>query len=217
MGRNRSLIVWSSIWMALVAVGLLMFMVSFLPAMNPPQCPDDELSLPDGSRCIIGANIGAGLLWLFSIGLTAVAALAMLITPPASLLVRAVRARRTGRPRSPSPSGQDAVALSLTRGTPDWAGRLPYAPPVVPGTAPGSNQMCLVSMVIGIVGVACLVLCAPLSAPLGIVAVITGAFGLGELRSSPSEGRRQAIAGISCGAGCVLVLIVILGWFVLTG
>lgn len=37
MGRNRTLIVWSSIWMALVAVGLLMFMVSQLPAMNPPQ------------------------------------------------------------------------------------------------------------------------------------------------------------------------------------
>jgi len=217
MGRDRSLIVWSSIWMALVAVGLLTFMVSRLPVMNPPQCPGDALSLPDGSRCIIGANIGAGLLWLFGIGLTAVAALAMLITPPASLLVRAVRARRPGRQRSAALPGQAAVALNLTGGTVDWAGRLPCAPPVVPGTAPASNQLCLVSMVTGIVGVVCLVLCALLSAPLGIVAVITGAFGLGELRGSPSEGRRQAIAGISCGAGSVLVQMVILGWFVVTG
>lgn len=217
MGRNRSLIVWSSIWMALVAVGLLMFLVSRLPVMNPPQCPDHLVSGPGGSRCIIGADIGAGLLWLFSIGLTAVAALALLITPPAWLLVRAVRARRTGRPRSAAPPGQDAVPLSLTRGTPDWAGRLPYAPPVVPGTAPGSNQLCLVSMVTGIVGVVCLVLCAFLSAPLGVVAVITGVFGLGEVRGGPSEGRRQALAGISCGAGSVLVQLVLLGLFVLTG
>jgi len=217
MGRNRSLIVWSSIWTALVAVGLLMFMVSRFPAMNPPQCPRDELSLPDGSRCIIGANIGAGLLGLFSNGLTAAAALAMLITPPPALLVRAVRARRTVTPRGAALPDQGPVALSLTQGTPDWAGRLPYAPPVVPGTAPGSNQLCLLSMVAGIVGVVCLVLCALLSAPLGIVAIITGAFGLGELRENPSEGRRQAITGISCGAGSLLVQIVILGWFVLTG
>jgi len=56
-----------------------------------------------------------------------------------------------------------------------------------------------------------------LSAPLGVVAVITGAFGLRELRGSRSEGRREAIAGISCGTGSVLVQMVILGWFVLTG
>lgn len=203
--------------MALVGVGLLMFMVSRLPAMNPPQCPGGELSLPDGSRCIIGANIGAGLLWLFGIGLTAVAALGMLITLPASLLVRAVRARRSGRPPRAAPPSEDAVVRSSTRGTPDWAGRLPYVPPVVTGTAPGSNRLCLVSMVTGIVGVVCLVPFALLSAPLGIVAVITGAFGLREVRGSPSEGRRQAIAGISCGAGSVLVLMVILGWFVVTG
>jgi len=203
--------------MALVAVGLLMLMVSRLPAMNPPQCPRYERTLPDGSRCIIGANIGAGLLWMFSIGLTAFAALGMLVTPPVALVVRAVRARRTGRHRSAAVPAMATVALSLTRGTPDWAGRLPYGPPVVPRTAPGSNQLCLVSMVAGIVGVVCLVLCALLSSPLGIVAVITGAFGLGELRGSRSEGRRQAIAGISCGAGSVLVQMVILGWFVLTG
>jgi len=217
MGRNRSLIVWSSIWMALVAVGLLMLLVSRLPAMNPPQCPRNELSLPDGSRCIIGANIGAGLLWMFSIGLTAVAALGMLLTPPAALLVRAVRAPRTGRPRGETLPSEGAMALGLTRATPDWAGRLPYAPPVVPGTAPGSNQLCRVSMVTGIIAIACLVLCALLSAPLGVAAVIIGAFGLGELRGSPSEGRRQAITGIICGAGSVLVLLTILGWFVLTG
>jgi len=217
MGRNRTLIVWSSIWMALVAAGLLMFMVSRLPAMNPPQCPGDELTLPDGSRCIIGANIGAALLWMFSIGLTALAALALLITPPASLLLRALGARRNRRLPSAARTSQEPVALSPMQGTPDWAGRLPYTPPAFPETAPGINQLCLISMVTGIIGGACLVLCALLSAPLGVVAIITGAFGLGELRESPTEGRRQAIAGISCGAGAVLVQLVILGWFVVTG
>jgi len=217
MGRNRTLIVWSSIWMAIVAVGLLMFMVSRLPAMNPPQCPGNELTLPDGSRCIIGANIGAGLLWMFSIGLTALAALGLLIGPPASLLLRAIGARRNRRPPGAAPPSQGPVALSPTRGMPDWAGRLPYAPPAFHETAPGINQLCLISMVTGIIAVACLVLCALLSAPFGIVAILTGAFGLGELRESPTEGRRQAIAGISCGGGSALVQLVILGWFVVTG
>lgn len=39
MGRNRSLIVWSAIWMALVAVGVLMFMVSTPPGDEPAAVP----------------------------------------------------------------------------------------------------------------------------------------------------------------------------------
>lgn len=154
---------------------------------------------------------------MFSIGLTTIAALGLLITPPASLLLRAIGARRNRRSPRAAPPGQGPVALRPTQGMPDWAGRLPYAPPAFSETAPGINQLCLISMVTGIIAVACLVLCALLSAPLGIVATLAGAFGLGELRESPTEGRRQAIAGISSGAGSVLMQLVILGWFVVTG
>lgn len=207
--------VWTLVWMALVALGLLMFLASRLPAMNPPQCPSSERSMPDGSRCIIGANFGSGLLWLFSIGLMVVAGVATLITPPTALLVRAIRARRAGR--SPAGPSHGGGAPTSTQPTPDWAGRHPYGPPVAVVPAPDTNQMCRTSMITGITAVGFLVLCALLSAPLGVVAVITGTFGLSDLKGRRSEGRRQAVVGISCGVGCLLVPTAILLWLVLTG
>jgi len=201
--------------MALVALGLLMVLVSRLPAMNPPQCPSNERSMPDGSRCIIGANFGSGLLWLFGIGLMVVTGLATVITLPAALLVRALRARRAGRSPAVLPS-HDAGASTLPQSTPDWAGRHPYSPPAVPPAAPGTDQLCLISMITGIAAIGSLVLCALLSAPLGVVAVITGTFGLREVRGRTSEGRRQAVVGISCGVGCLLMSTLILLWLVLT-
>lgn len=51
-------------WLALLDLGLLMVALVFTPLLNPPQCPDDATRMPDGSHCIIGANIGAGLLWM---------------------------------------------------------------------------------------------------------------------------------------------------------
>lgn len=50
-------------WLALLDSGLLMIAVVFTPPLNPPQCPDYAIRMPDGSHCIIGANISAGLLW----------------------------------------------------------------------------------------------------------------------------------------------------------
>ena len=51
-------------WLALLDLGLLMVALVFTPLLNPPQCPDYATRMPDGSHCIIGANIGAGLLWM---------------------------------------------------------------------------------------------------------------------------------------------------------
>lgn len=52
------------IWAAVGVLGMLLAAMAFTPPLDPPQCPDHATRMPDGSRCIIGANIGAGLLWL---------------------------------------------------------------------------------------------------------------------------------------------------------
>lgn len=47
------------IWLAVLVSGLLMIAAVFTPPLNPPQCPSYATRMPDGSHCIIGANIGA--------------------------------------------------------------------------------------------------------------------------------------------------------------
>jgi hypothetical protein len=75
-----------------------------------------------------------------------------------------------------------------------------------------SNQLCLVSMVLGIGAAALSFCCAFLGVPLGIAAVVTGIIGLSQVRADPrQQGRGQAIAGICCG-GASFVLV---GLFVL--
>lgn len=51
-------------WLALLDSGVLMVALAFTPLLKPPQCPDYATRMPDGSHCIIGANIGAGLVCL---------------------------------------------------------------------------------------------------------------------------------------------------------
>ena len=64
-------------WLALLDSGLLMVAIVFTPLLNPPQCPDYATRMPDGSYCIIGANIGAGLLWMAGVVLVVAGALGL--------------------------------------------------------------------------------------------------------------------------------------------
>ena len=57
-----------------------MIVAAFTPPLNPPQCPDHATRMPDGSVCIIGANIGAGLLWLVGIVVAFVGAISLLVS-----------------------------------------------------------------------------------------------------------------------------------------
>ena len=64
-------------WLALLDSGLLTVALVFTPLLNPPQCPDHATRMPDGSYCIIRANIGAGLLWMAGIVLVVVGAVGL--------------------------------------------------------------------------------------------------------------------------------------------
>ena len=68
------------IWLAVLAFGMLLIALSFTPVLNPPQCPDSATQMPDGSHCIIGANIGLGLFWLAGIALAFVGAVGSLVS-----------------------------------------------------------------------------------------------------------------------------------------
>ena len=84
----------------------------------------------------------------------------------------------------------------------------------------GSNQLCLVSMILGITGVASSLCCALLALPLAIGAMATGIIGLVQLQPG-QQGRGQAIAGLACGAVGLVVPIALLvfqvGVFSLSG
>ena len=68
------------IWLAVLAFGLLVIALTFTPGFNPPQCPDSAREVPDGSHCIIGANMGLGLFWLAGIALAFVGAVGSLVS-----------------------------------------------------------------------------------------------------------------------------------------
>jgi len=212
LARHRGLVIWSVIWVALVAAGLLMFLISRLPVMNPPKCPQYESALPDGSRCRIGVDFLPLMIGVFGVGLAALAALVALATPPSALALRALQTRRgrEGTARS------DRREATWTPGTPDWAGRYPYAPPAAPETAPETNDVCLASAVTGFCALGFLILFPLFSVPFGVVALTTGTFGLSELNGQPSEARRKALAGISCGGGALLVVLGAFVWYVVT-
>lgn len=76
------------IWLAVLVSGLLMVGAVVTPALNPPQCPSYATRMPDGSHCIIGANIGAGLLWMAGILVMVVGALGLFVSLVAVLWER---------------------------------------------------------------------------------------------------------------------------------
>ncbi len=65
--HGRALAERPLLWLVVLGVGLLMIAAAFSPPLNPPQCPSYATEMPDGSTCIIGANIGSGLIWLAGI------------------------------------------------------------------------------------------------------------------------------------------------------
>ena len=90
--------------------------------------------------------------------------------------------------------------------SPGWSGPPAYGQPLGPMPAGSStNQLCLVSMILGIASVAGSGCCFIVGLPLAIAGVATGFVGLSQVRDQPSQGRGMAIAGIACGAvGLVL-------------
>lgn len=71
-----------------------------------------------------------------------------------------------------------------------------------------TNQLCLVSMILGIASVAGSGCCFIVGWPLAVGGIATGFVGLSQVRDRPSEGRGMAIAGIACGAvGAVLPIL----------
>lgn len=66
--------------LALVVLGGLVSLASYLPFLNRPQCPAYATRMPDGSACIIGANIGVGLIWLLGIALAALGGASLVVS-----------------------------------------------------------------------------------------------------------------------------------------
>jgi len=82
-GTNRSI----AICACLCAAGLALLGATHLPILNPQQCPLDYTQAQvDRSHCIIGANIGTGLLWELGIFLAVVAGIALLMCVAARLV-----------------------------------------------------------------------------------------------------------------------------------
>ena len=72
-------------------------------------------------------------------------------------------------------------------------------------TAPPSNTLALVSMILGIAGIILNCCCWPLSVALGIAAIITGIIGLNKVKNGTGSGKGMALAGLICGiVGIVL-------------
>ncbi len=80
-GTSRSILISARLCMA----GLALVGATHLAVLNPPQCPSYATRMPDGSFCIIGANIGTGLLWELGIAMAVLGGLALLVCIAASL------------------------------------------------------------------------------------------------------------------------------------
>jgi hypothetical protein len=71
------------------AAGLALLGATHLPILNPEQCPLSYTQAQvDRSRCIIGANIGTGLLRELGILMAVVGGLALLVCLATGLLER---------------------------------------------------------------------------------------------------------------------------------
>lgn len=79
------------IWSAILIIGMLMLGSLYLPAVSPEQCPSNYTQAQvDESNCIIGANIGAGMIWLLGIAATGTGMLGLAI----ALLIRYIHEYR---------------------------------------------------------------------------------------------------------------------------
>ncbi|MGI8806262.1 MAG: hypothetical protein ACR2KK_00125 [Acidimicrobiales bacterium] len=80
---NRPIVIWS----AVSAIGVLMFAATYLPFVDLEQCPMHYTqSMVDSSNCIIGANIGAGLLAMAGIVIAVVGVLGLMVSLVARLV-----------------------------------------------------------------------------------------------------------------------------------
>jgi hypothetical protein len=69
------------------AAGLALLEATSLSILNPEQCPLEYTQAQvDRSHCIIGANIGTGLVWELGILMAVVGGLALLVCVAAKLL-----------------------------------------------------------------------------------------------------------------------------------
>ncbi|MGH9225616.1 MAG: hypothetical protein ACRD2W_17940 [Acidimicrobiales bacterium] len=67
-------------WSAVFSVGVVLFVASYLPVMNPEQCPASVTQAQmDESRCIVGSNIGAGLARMVGVVVTLAGGVAGLV------------------------------------------------------------------------------------------------------------------------------------------
>jgi hypothetical protein len=86
-----------------------------------------------------------------------------------------------------------------------------YGTPYGAPPAAGSNQLSLISMILGIISLVTSFCCSFFAVPLAIGAVTTGIIALSQLRSDPrQQGKGQATAGIACGGVAVVVQIAFL-------
>ncbi len=76
------------LWLVVLSFGLLMIAAAFTPPLDPPQCPRHATRMPNGSHCIIGANIGAGLVWIAGIAVAVIGGVALVVSLVASLWER---------------------------------------------------------------------------------------------------------------------------------
>ncbi len=73
------------IWIAVLVLGQVMVAVALTPLLGLPQCPPFASRMPDGSQCIIGANMLPGLVWEAGILVAFVGAVGSLVSLSAIL------------------------------------------------------------------------------------------------------------------------------------
>ena len=83
-----------------------------------------------------------------------------------------------------------------------------YGTPYGAPPASASNQLSLISMILGIVSIVATPCCSFVALPLGVGAVATGIIALSQLKSNPrQQGKGQAVAGVACGAAALVLFV----------
>ncbi len=92
-----------------------------------------------------------------------------------------------------------------------WSVPPGYGAPYGVAPANAMNQLCLISMILGITAAASTMCCGLVAVPAGLAGVTTGIIGLSQLRSGTvQQGRGQAVAGIACGAAALVLQIALI-------
>ena len=79
ISRNDKLRILISL--VIILLGMLAVSLSYMTFLNPPQCPSDfTQEQVDNSECGVGANIGAGLVWLQGIGMIIIGSLTLVVS-----------------------------------------------------------------------------------------------------------------------------------------